>query len=158
MRKRIQIIIVSLLALLFLAGCSRSIFSRSIFSSITNSPNNVQSTMKDALKYKQTTLIVVSSKCPDCKRDRSQIISGVKKLRKNGHHVVVFDIDQLNKKDVQYLIKEIPGVSYKTGLATPTFIDLQSSEEHHFFHANYVMRDKATANQIDSFFERVGEE
>lgn len=158
MRKRIQIIIVSLLALLFLAGCSRSIFSRSIFSSITNSPNNVQSTMKDALKYKQTTLIVVSSKCPDCKRDRSQIISGVKKLRKNGHHVVVFDIDQLKKKDVQYLIKEIPGVSYKTGLATPTFIDLQSSEEHHFFHANYVMRDKATANQIDSFFERVGEE
>ena len=158
MRKRIQIIIVSLLALLFLAGCSRSIFSRSIFSSITNSPNNVQSTMKDALKYKQTTLIVVSSKCPDCKRDRSQIISGVKKLRKNGHHVVVFDIDQLNKKDVQYLVKEIPGVSYKTGLATPTFIDLQSSEEHHFFHANYVMRDKATANQIDSFFERVGEE
>lgn len=153
MRKRIQIIIVSLLALLFLAGCSRSIFS-----SITNSPNNVQSTMKDALKYKQTTLIVVSSKCPDCKRDRSQIISGVKKLRKNGHHVVVFDIDQLKKKDVQYLIKEIPGVSYKTGLATPTFIDLQSSEEHHFFHANYVMRDKATANQIDSFFERVGEE
>lgn len=158
MRKRIQIIIVSLLALLFLAGCSRSIFSRSIFSSITNSPNNVQSTMKDALKYKQTTLIVVSSKCPDCKRDRSQIISGVKKLRKNGHHVVVFDIDQLKKKDVQYLVKEIPGVSYKTGLATPTFIDLQSSEEHHFFHANYVMRDKATANQIDSFFERVGEE
>lgn len=158
MRKRIQIIIVSLLALLFLAGYSRSIFSRSIFSSITNSPNNVQSTMKDALKYKQTTLIVVSSKCPDCKRDRSQIISGVKKLRKNGHHVVVFDIDQLKKKDVQYLIKEIPGVSYKTGLATPTFIDLQSSEEHHFFHANYVMRDKATANQIDSFFERVGEE
>lgn len=157
MRKRIQIIIVSLLALLFLAGCSRSIFSRSIFSSITNSPNNVQSTMKDALKYKQTTLIVVSSKCPDCKRDRSQIISGVKKLRKNGHHVVVFDIDQLKKKDVQYLVKEIPGVSYKTGLATPTFIDLQSSEEHHFFHANYVMRDKATANQIDSFFERVGE-
>ena len=158
MRKRIQIIIVSLLALLFLAGCSRSIFSRSIFSSITNSPNNVQSTMKDALKYKQTTLIVVSSKCPDCKRDRSQIISGVKKLRKNGHHVVVFDIDQLKKKDVQYLVKEIHGVSYKTGLATPTFIDLQSSEEHHFFHANYVMRDKATANQIDSFFERVGEE
>lgn len=158
MRKRIQIIIVSLLALLFLAGCSRSIFSRSIFSSITNSPNNVQSTMKDALEYKQTTLIVVSSKCPDCKRDRSQIISGVKKLRKNGHHVVVFDIDQLKKKDVQYLVKEIPGVSYKTGLATPTFIDLQSSEEHHFFHANYVMRDKATANQIDSFFERVGEE
>lgn len=158
MRKRIQIIIVSLLALLFLAGCSRSIFSRSIFSSITNSPNNVQSTMKDALKYKQTTLIVVSSKCPDCKRDRSQIISGVKKLRKNGHHVVVFDIDQLKKKDVQYLVKEIPGVSYKTGLATPTFIDLQSSEEHHFFHANYVMRDKATANQIDSFFKRVGEE
>lgn len=158
MRKRIQIIVVSLLALLFLAGCSRSIFSRSIFSSITNSPNNVQSTMKDALKYKQTTLIVVSSKCPDCKRDRSQIISGVKKLRKNGHHVVVFDIDQLKKKDVQYLVKEIPGVSYKTGLATPTFIDLQSSEEHHFFHANYVMRDKATANQIDSFFERVGEE
>lgn len=158
MRKRIQIIIVSLLALLFLAGCSRSIFSRSIFSSITNSPNNVQSTMKDALEYKQTTLIVVSSKCSDCKRDRSQIISGVKKLRKNGHHVVVFDIDQLKKKDVQYLVKEIPGVSYKTGLATPTFIDLQSSEEHHFFHANYVMRDKATANQIDSFFERVGEE
>ena len=158
MRKRIQIIIVSLLALLFLAGCSRSIFSRSIFSSITNSPNNVQSTMKDALEYKQTTLIVVSSKCPDCKRDRSQIISGVKKLRKNGHHVVVFDIDQLKKKDVQYLVKEIPGVSYKTGLAVPTFIDSQSSQEHHFFHANYVMRDKATANQIDSFFERVGEE
>lgn len=158
MRKRIQIIIVSLLALLFLAGCSRSIFSRSIFSSITNSPNNVQSTMKDALKYKHTALIVVSSKCSDCKRDRSQIISGVKKLRKNGHHVVVFDIDQLKKKDVQYLVKEIPGVSYKTGLAVPTFIDLQSSEEHHFFHANYVMRDKATANQIDSFFERVGEE
>ena len=149
---------MSLLALLFLAGCSRSIFSRSIFSSITNSPNNVQSTMKDALEYKQTTLIVVSSKCPDCKRDRSQIISGVKKLRKNGHHVVVFDIDKRKKKDVKNLVKEIPGVSYKTGLATPTFIDLQSSEEHHFFHANYVMRDKATANQIDSFFESVGEE
>lgn len=153
MRKRIQTIIVSLIAVLFLAGCSINTFS-----SITNDPKAVQPTMKDALKYKQTTLILVSSKCPDCKRDRTQIINGVKKLRKNGHHVVVFNIDQFQKKDINYLIDEVPGVSYKTGLAVPTFIDLQSSEEHHFFHATYVLRDKGTASQISSFFERIGEE
>lgn len=153
MRRKVQVIIASILALFCLAGCGRSSFS-----SITNSPHDAQATMKDALKYKQTTLIVVSSKCPDCERDRSQIIKGVKNLRKAGHHVVVFDIDQFQKKDIQYLIKEVPGVSYKTGLAVPTFVDLQSSEEHHFFHATYVMRDKATASQINNFFERVGEE
>lgn len=158
MRKRIQTIIVSLIAVLCLAGLAGYWYSINTFSSITNDPKAVQPTMKDALKYKQTTLILVSSKCPDCKRDRTQIINGVKKLRKNGHHVVVFDIDQLQKKDINYLIDEVPGVSYKTGLAVPTFIDLQSSEEHHFFHATYVLRDKGTASQISSFFERIGEE
>ena len=139
--------------LIFLCGCSSSGYS-----SITNNPHNFRKSINTSLKHKQTTLILIDSNCKDCKRDMGTIIKNVRILREHHRRVLVYDVTKLSHKDFNYLIYHVPGADYRNGVATPTFLNLRSSEDHHFLELNQVLRDKGTATQINSFFERIGED
>ena len=136
----------------FLASCGKIGFS-----SIENNPNNMRSDLEKSLEKGTTTLILINEHCSDCKRDKPVILREVKKLRRNGHNVLVYDVTKLSKKDFRFLVRSVPGVEYNNGIATPTFVELRSSSEHHFFTLVNVLRDKGTKEQINAFFERAGE-
>lgn len=151
-RKIIGVLCFVMATTLLLASCGKKDYS-----AITNNPNSVKPTITKALRQRKVVLILIDHTCPDCKRDEDQIVQNVQKLRKNNHYVLVYDISKVSHSDLKYLMRNVPGVEYKNGIATPTFILLRSSEEHHFFVPISVLRDKGTSEQINNFFERAGE-
>lgn len=152
-KKQYQIAGLIIAVLIILCGCSSSGYS-----SITNNPHNFRESIKASLKHRQTTLILIDPNCKDCKRDMETIIKNVRILREHHRRVLVYDVTKLSHKDFNYLIYHVPGADYRNGVATPTFLNLRSSEDHHFLELNQVLRDKGTATQINSFFERIGED
>lgn len=153
MKKKI-IGILSIFAILtiVLTACSNSSWD-----SITNNPKTVKSSLQKSLYKKKTILVLMDAKCKDCERDRSTIISNVKKARNKGYNVLVFDVRKVDRSGFNYLLHNIPGVNDRNGIDTPTLVELRPSSQHHFYVAEQVLHDTATTRQINEFFESAGE-
>lgn len=95
--------------------------------------------LNQAAKDKQPiTLVLRRTGCPACNRAESTIVKNVYwyRLTRPTNKIVILDLKQMNSKQVNQLVADVPDAKTKRGIPTPLVANLNRSGSH--WHAKQI--------------------